>query len=263
MDFFTLTWVFTEDPSSKHPIYFSSGAKRYRLFGLILTDIHLFGTITGEPVFLLGTDRLGRDLLSRIIYGGQISLTVGLVGVVLTIFSGTSTQHVSGCYGGAVDNGDPAGGRGAPLLPTSPCGRHSALAMPPDWAQIAVLIGVGVILSLRNWTGGLPASCGKSAGAVGVRLYHGGKKRRGVRTLHHFHRFSCQRAKSHRRHRHALRPRHDPGGDGFLSFLGLGIQPPMASWGVLLQDGAAVSVVLNSPWLLLPGLFVVFRGVVV
>ena len=159
LDFFTLTWVFTEDPTSVHPIYFFVRGDSYRLLGLIPTDIHLFGTLSGEPVFLLGTDRLGRDLLSRIIYGGQISLTVGLVGVVLTIFLGTVLGTVSGYYGGSVDNRFRGWARCSSSFRTSRFGLH----WPPQCPRIGLRSPCfsGSASSFLYATGqGLPANSG-------------------------------------------------------------------------------------------------------
>lgn len=257
LDFFTLTWVFTEDPSSKHPIYFFVRGDEYRLFGLIPTDVHLFGTITGEPVFLLGTDRLGRDLLSRIIYGGQISLTVGLVGVVLTIFLGTVLGTVSGYYGGAVDNGIQRVGEVLLSFPDIPLWAALAAAMPPDWSQITVFFGISVILSLRNWTGLARQLRGKVL-ALRESDFIMAAKSAGASDLYIIFRHLIPNTLSHII---VIATLSVPGmilAETALSFLGLGIQPPMASWGVLLQDAQQVSVVLNRPWLLLPGLFVVF-----
>lgn len=257
LDFYTLTWVFTEDPSSKHPIYFFVRGDEYRLFGLFRTNIHLFGTITGEPVFLLGTDRLGRDLLSRIIYGGQISLTVGLVGVILTIFLGTVLGTVSGYYGGAVDNGIQRVGEVLLSFPDIPLWAALAAAMPPDWSQITVFFGISVILSLRNWTGLARQLRGKVLALREVDFIMAAKSV-GASDLYIIFKHLIPNTLSHII---VIATLSVPGmilAETALSFLGLGIQPPMASWGVLLQDAQQVSVVLNRPWLLLPGLFVVF-----
>ena len=257
LDFFTLTWVFTEDPTSIHPIYFFVRGDSYRLFGLIPTDIHLFGTLTGEPVFLLGTDRLGRDLLSRIIYGGQISLTVGLVGVVLTIFLGTVLGTVSGYYGGSVDNAIQRMGEVLLSFPDIPLWAALAAAMPPDWSQITVFFGISVILSLRNWTGLARQLRGKVL-ALRESEFVLAAKSVGASDTYVIFRHLIPNTLSHII---VIATLSVPGmilAETALSFLGLGIQPPMASWGVLLQDAQQVSVVLNRPWLLLPGLFVVF-----
>ncbi|HLS90818.1 MAG TPA: ABC transporter permease [Limnochordia bacterium] len=256
LDFYTLTWVFTEDPTSKHPIYFFVRGDSYRLFGFIPANIHLFGTTTGEPIFLLGTDRLGRDLLSRIIYGGQISLTVGLVGVILTIFLGTFLGTVSGYYGGTVDNIIQRIGEVLLSFPDIPLWAALAAAMPPDWSQITVFFGISVILSLRNWSGLARQLRGKVL-ALRESEFVLAAKGLGASDLYVIFRHLIPSTLSHII---VIATLSIPGmilAETALSFLGLGIQPPMASWGVLLQDAQQVSVVLNRPWLLLPGLFVV------
>ncbi len=153
LDFYTLSWVFTEDPAEQASHLLLRPGRQLPSLWVYPSQHPPFGTITGEPIFLLGTDRLGRDLLSRIIYGGQISLTVGLVGVILTIFLGTFLGTVSGYYGGTVDNIIQRVGEVLLSFPDIPLWAALAAAMPPDWSQITVFFGISVILSLRNWSG--------------------------------------------------------------------------------------------------------------
>jgi len=251
-----LSWVFTEDPTSIHPIYFFVRGDTYRLFGLIPANIHLFGTATGQPIFIFGTDRLGRDLFSRIVYGGQISLTVGLVGVILTIFLGTVLGTISGYYGGTVDNIIQRIGEVLLSFPDIPLWAALAAAMPPDWSQITVFFGISVILSLRNWSGLARQLRGKVL-ALREAEFILAAKSVGASDLYIIFRHLIPNTLSHII---VIATLAIPGmilAETALSFLGLGIQPPMASWGVLLQDAQQVSVVLTRPWLLLPGVFVV------
>lgn len=256
LDIFTFTWVYEEDPTDIHPIYFFVRGDSYRLLGLFPTNIHLFGTDGDEPIFLLGTDRLGHDLLSRIIYGGQISLTVGLVGVMLTILLGSILGTASGYYGGVIDN---VIQRTAEILlsfPDIPLWAALAAAMPPDWSQVTVFFGISVILSLRNWAGLARQLRGKVL-AIREAEYVMAAKGMGASDWRIIVKHLLPNTLSHIV---VIATLSVPGmilAETALSFLGLGMQAPLTSWGVLLQDAQQVSVVLQRPWLLLPGLFVV------
>lgn len=256
LDFYTFTWVYKEDPTDIHPIYFFVRGDTYRFLGLFPTNIHLFGTDGKEPLFLLGTDRLGRDLLSRIIYGGQISLTVGLVGVILTIFLGSVLGTASGYYGGVVDNIIQRIAEALLSFPDIPLWAALAAAMPPDWSQVTVFFGISVILSLRNWTGLARQLRGKVL-AIRESEYVMAAKGLGASDARIIFKHLLPNTLSHIV---VIATLSVPGmilAETALSFLGLGMQEPLTSWGVLLQDAQQVSVVLQRPWLLLPGLFVV------
>src|SRR5262249_134183 len=97
----TLEIIYTEDRSRRFPVRLFHRGDSYRMFGLISSNIHLVGS--RGPFFLVGTDRFGRDLLSRIIFGARVSLTVGLVGVILTLLIGSALGTASGYWGGTAD----------------------------------------------------------------------------------------------------------------------------------------------------------------
>lgn len=257
LDFETFDWVHTLDKSQKYPIYFITRGDEYRLLGLFTCNIHLFGVEEPGSFFLFGTDDLGRDLFSRVLHGGQISLTIGLLGVTLTIILGSIMGTVSGYYGGVIDN---VIQRIVELLmsfPDIPLWAALAAALPPEWSPAKTFFSISVILSLRNWTG-LARQVRAKILAYREEDYALAAQAMGASDRRMILVHMLPNAASHII---VVATLSIPGmilAETSLSFLGLGIQPPIVSWGVLLQQAQQVSVVLERPWLLLPGLFVVF-----
>lgn len=256
LDTENLDWVHEDDPEQIYPIHFFVKGKPYKLFGLIKSDRHLYGVEEPGTVFLLGTDRNGRDMVSRIIYGGRVSMTVGLIGVSLTIIFGSILGTISGYFGGMVDT---IIQRIIELLmsfPSIALWAAFAAALPADITVITRFFFISIILSLIGWTSLARqvrakvlayremdfASAAKAAGASHTRII-----------LIHM----LPNALSHII---VVATLAIPGmilAETALSFLGLGILPPAVSWGTLLQDAQTVSVVIKKPWLMLPGLFVI------
>jgi peptide/nickel transport system permease protein len=256
LDTENLDWVHEDDPEQIYPIHFFVKGKSYKLFGLIKADRHFYGVEEPGTVFLLGTDRNGRDMVSRIIYGGRVSMTVGLVGVSLTIIFGSILGTISGYFGGMVDT---IIQRIIELLmsfPSIALWAAFAAALPADITVVTRFFFISIILSLIGWTSLARqvrakvlayremdfASAAKAAGASHARII-----------LIHM----LPNALSHII---VVATLAIPGmilAETALSFLGLGILPPAVSWGTLLQDAQTVSVVIKKPWLMLPGLFVI------
>lgn len=249
--------VFVVDEAVKYPIGFFVRSEPYRMWGLITLDIKLFGPLKKtDPVFVLGADRLGRDLFSRIVYGTRISLSIGLIGVSLSLLLGIVLGGISGYYGGPIDHVIQRVIEFILSLPTTPLWLGLAAAMPPNWPSIKIYFSITIILSLIGWTNlarvvrGRFLSLRTEDFVVAARL-DGASERRII--FRHM-------APSFISHIIAEVSLAIPGmilAETALSFLGLGLQPPIVSWGVLLQEAQNIRAIATAPWLFAPGIAVV------
>lgn len=256
LDTFRLQYVHKPDRTQIYPIGFFVHGRPYKLFGLIPTDIHLFGVEEPGTFHLLGTDRLGQDLWSRILHGARVSLTVGLIGVALTIIFGSALGTASGYYGGMTDTLMQRGIEILMSFPQIPLWAAFAAAVPPDWSTVKRYFALSIILSLVNWTG-LARQVRAKVLAYREMDYTSAARAVGASDWRIILVHMLPNALSHII---VVATLSIPGmilAETALSFLGLGIQPPMVSWGVLLQDATNVTVIVMNPWLLIPGLFVV------
>ena len=245
------------DESIAYPVGLFVRGEPYQLWGLFTLDRHLIGAAQyGDPVYLLGTDRLGRDVLSRTIFGTRVSMSVGLVGVGLSLLLGVILGGISGYYGGIVDNLIQRTIEILRSLPTIPLWMGLSAAIPLTWPPVRVYFAITVLLSLIGWTTlarevrGRFLSLKTEDFVIAARLD-------GVREMQIILRHMAPSMTSHIIASVTLAI---PGmilAETALSFLGIGLRPPVVSWGVLLQEAQNVRSIATAPWLLFPGLAVV------
>lgn len=251
----TFRRVFTPIPEERYSIDFLGHGEPYLLFGLIASDRHLFTVEDPAVIFLMGTDSTGRDLFSRILYGARISLSVGLVGVLLSLLLGAFLGVASGYFGGSIDNIVQRVIEVITSIPQIPLWLALAAAVPPNWSPVKVYFGIAIVLSFVTWGGlarqvrGIVLGLRDSDFVTAARYTNCSTFR--IITQHLLpNTFS---------HVFVIATLSIPGmilGETALSFLGLGIRPPMTSWGVLLNEAQHVRVLLSEPWLLIPAIFV-------
>lgn len=250
----TFELVFTEDTEKAHPIRLFVVGESYKLWGVFKADMHLFGvadTDKSGTMFLLGTDDKGRDLLSRLIFGTRVSLSVSLIGTALSLALGVLLGGISGYFGGWIDNLVQRTIELFQSIPTLPLWMGLAAAIPLNWDPLNVYLLITVLLSLLSWTSMARVVRGrflamreedfvlaaKLLGASDMRII-----------LKHM-------VPSFMSHIIAVTTVTIPElilNETALSFIGLGLRPPVISWGVLLQDAQNVSTIALAPWLLLP-----------
>jgi peptide/nickel transport system permease protein len=254
----TRTWVV--DKTQIYPISFFVKAEPYKLLGLIPSKIHLFGINTEKypegTVFLFGTDRTGRDILSRIIYGGRLSLLLGLIGQGLTLFLGMVMGAISGYYGGATDILVMRLTEFVGAFPTIPLFMALAAAIPITWSPIVVYFMLTLILVFINW-GTLARQFRGLILSLREREYVLAAQSAGASDRRIMFRHLLPGTMSHAIVTATLMI---PGmilSETALSWLGLGLRPPLTSWGVLLQEVSSVRAIRFAPWWLIPVPFII------
>ncbi len=248
--------TYTDDKSVQYPIRFFVHGSPYKMWGLIESDIHLFCLEEGKGVFLLGTDKLGQDVFSRVVFGSRVSLSIGLVGIAISLLLGVGIGGASGYYGGVVDLIVQRVIEFIRSVPTTPLWMALSAALPPDLPPLARYFGITIILSLIGWTGLARVVRGRFL-ALREQDFVMAAKLAGASEWRVIMRHMVPSFMSYLIASVTLAI---PGmiiSETSLSFLGLGLRPPVVSWGVMLRDAQKLRVVAQAPWLMLPGAFVV------
>jgi peptide/nickel transport system permease protein len=251
LDMDTLKRNYTANQDEVQPIRFFCRGDSYRFWGLIEGDRHLVCPAENGQLFLAGTDRLGRDVLSRIIYGARISLTIGLVGISFSFVLGIVIGGLAGYHGGIFDLIVQRIIEVLQSIPSIPLWLSLAAIMPITWSPILIYFGITVILGLLDWTG-LARAVRSKLLALREEDYVLAAQLMGAKSSRIIGRHLIPGFMSHLI---ATATISIPGmilGETALSFLGLGLRAPITSWGILLTEARSVSVIAFYPWLLLP-----------
>jgi len=250
LDMHTLKREYTPDLQQVQPVRFFCLGDEYRFWGLIEGSFHLFCPAQGGTLYLLGTDRLGRDLLSRIIYGTRISLTVGLLGIAVSFLIGITLGGISGYYGGWIDTLIQRFIEMVRSFPELPLWMALSAALPVTWSPVLVFFGITIILGLLDWPG-LARAVRSKLLSLREEDFAAAAVLMGAKPSRVIGRHLLPSFTSHLIASATLSVPSMILGETALSFLGLGLRPPVTSWGVLLNEAQNISVVALYPWLML------------
>jgi peptide/nickel transport system permease protein len=244
-----------EDTDNPWPVYFFVKGNPYKMWGLIESDVHLFGVKEGH-LHLLGTDQLGRDLLSRLFHATRTSLTIGVVGLFISFFLGLIIGGISGFFGGGIDDVIQRFIEFIRSIPTLPLWMALAAALPRDWTPQRVYFTITILLGLLGWTHlarrvrGKLLSLREEDFVVAARIAGSSDARIIARHL-------LPSFLSYIIVDLSISFPYMILAETSLSFVGLGLRAPVISWGVLLQDAQNIQAIALYPWLFAPVAFVI------
>lgn len=251
LDMDTLQRVYTDVPERVEKLRFFCQGDKYTFWGLVPARLHLVCPAEGGELFLLGTDRLGRDVLSRIIYGARISLTIGIFSVAMSFVLGIVIGGLAGYHGGWFDTLTQRMIEVLQSIPSIPLWMALAAIIPVTWSPILVYIGITVILGLLDWTG-LARGVRSKLLALREEDYVLAARLMGAGSARIIGRHMIPGFLSHLIASATLTI---PGmilGETALSFLGIGLRAPITSWGILLNEARSVNIIALYPWLMFP-----------
>lgn len=253
----TLAAIYTEDTRKKIPITFFGRGYSYSVLGLFESNIHLIASADKtKPLYLFGADRLGRDVFSRTVQGAQVSLSIGLVGVTLSLLLGVVLGGISGYYGGRIDFVMQRVIDFMLSLPTIPIWLAMAAALPQGWPATLQYMMITIILSLTGWAQLARVVRGRFL-SLRTEEFVAAARLDGVSEGRIIFRHMLPSFSSHIIASVTLAVPAMILAETSLSFLGLGLQPPTISWGVLLREAQNIRSIATAPWLFMPGLAVV------
>jgi peptide/nickel transport system permease protein len=261
-DPYTLQKTYKTDCSQKIDLVFFAHGFSYKFLGLLPTDRHLLGVAeheeisAEETIFLLGTDEQGRDLYSRILHGTRTSLTIGLIGVAMSLMLGVTLGGISGFFGGYIDNVIQRTIEIIRSIPTIPLWMGLAAALPPDWSILQLYFAITVIISLFAWTDLARVVRGRFL-AMREEDFVTAAIVAGAKWQDIIFRHMVPSFYSHLIASATLAIPFMILSETALSFLGLGLRPPAISWGVLLQAAQNVQAIALTPWLMIPAIPVI------
>lgn len=251
VDLETVRWVYTEDRQDVQPLRFLCFGSKYRFWGLFDASFHLVCPAEGGTLYLLGTDRLGRDVLSGLIYGARLSLTVGLVGVTISIVLGLFFGGIAGFFGGLIDSAIQRLIEILRSLPELPLWMALSAALPVTWSPVWIYLGITVILGLLDWPG-LARAVRSKLLALREEEYAKAALLMGATPSRVIRKHLLPGFTSHIIASASLSIPAMILGETALSYLNLGLRRPAVSWGVLLNEAQDISVVVIYPWLMAP-----------
>jgi peptide/nickel transport system permease protein len=247
---------YTSNLTRVQPIRFFCLGDAYRFWGAVPASFHLVCPPEDGTMFLFGTDRLGRDIFSRILYGARISLTIGLLGISISFLLGISIGGLAGYYGGWVDNLVQRIIEVVRSFPELPLWMALAAILPVNWSPLWVYFGITIILGLLDWPG-LARAVRSKLLALREEDFTTAAQLMGASPPRIIARHLLPSFASHLIASLTLAVPTMILGETALSFLGLGLRPPITSWGVLLSEAQNINAVKLYPWLMLPVLPVI------
>jgi peptide/nickel transport system permease protein len=255
----TFKLSYAPDPAEPRDVVLFGHGYPYHLFGVIPTDWHVFAVSDGKPqnsLFLLGTDQLGRDVYSRLVIATRTSLTIGLVGVSISLILGVLLGGISGLYGGVADLVIQRVIEILRSIPTIPLWMGLAAAVPASWSPGRVYFAITIIISLIGWTELARVVRGRFL-ALRHEDFITAAELAGASRMRIIFKHMVPSFLSHIIAAVSLALPAMIISETTLSFLGLGLRPPAISWGVLLQDAQNLQTLALAPWLLVVALPVI------
>ncbi|MBN1537397.1 MAG: ABC transporter permease [Anaerolineales bacterium] len=244
-----------EDRSEIRPVNFFAKGEPYKMWGLIKGDLHLFH-VEDAFIHLFGTDSLGRDVYSRVIFGTRTSLSIGFIGVIISFILGLAIGGVSGYFGGLIDDIVQRMIEFIRSIPTLPLWMSLAAILPKEWSPLRVYFAVTVLLGFLSWTTlarrvrGKLISMREEDFVFAARIAGSSDAR--IIWRHMIPAFLSYIIVDLTVSFPAMIL-----GETTLSFIGLGLREPVVSWGVLLQASQNIKAIEQHPWLFFPAIFVV------
>ena len=244
-------WRYDVDTSRPMPLEFFCEGANYKIAGLIPSDTHLVCAPDGATIFLWGSDRLGRDVFSRILYGAQLSLTVGIIGITVSFILGIFFGAVAGYFGGKTDWMINRAIEILRSLPELPLWLALSAAVPSNWGPVAVFFIISIILGILDWPGLARAVRAKFL-SLREEEYVRAAEMMGAKPSRVIRRHLLPNFMSHLIASATLSIPAMILGETALSFLGLGLRAPAVSWGVMLNDAQNLTSIEIYPWTAIP-----------